>query len=103
MTQRTLYVAMRTNQSEIGIPIVVEQGALPFQNGVAPRAVRSGAHGELSCMNVFVATRALLGRRAVINKPHRRGRDRRLVALLAGRRAVRSDESERSRGMIETG
>ena len=81
---------MRPAQREGCALVVVEERRLPLHARVALGAVRNVFFRELLRVNVFVAIFTLYGRGLEVDVDQLRFKIGRLVAIDAGRRAVRS-------------
>ena len=92
---------MGAAQRKCSALIVIEQGRLPPHSAVTFHATRNIPGSELLSMDLFVAVLALRGRRLEIDIHQLGFKVRRLVAIDASYRAVRTEQRELGLGMIE--
>jgi len=94
-------VLVRSAQRECGSLVVIEQGRLPLHAVVALGALRRLALRELPSMDVLMAVLAQSRRGLEVDVHQSSFEIRRLMAVDASRRAMRTQQGELSLGMIE--
>jgi len=103
VTLRAAYVLVRTAQRERGPLVMVKERRLPLHAVVALRAARDIRLSELLAVDVLVAVFALAGRCLEVHVHQFGLKVGRLVAIDAGRRAVRSEQGKLRLRMVEAG
>ena len=97
------HIRVHALQRKGGAPVVIEERRFPFGAVVALGTGRYIAFRKLLAVRVFVALLALFGRGLEVRVHHRGFEIWRFVAIDAGGRAVRTQQRESRRRVIELG